>query len=270
MRHRLVVAIATALAAQAAGADGLADLRACLARLPAHDPVRATVSVEVRPLPDPKAARDAPKQEPVAITVEAAASAGGVTVTAPAELIAAVRDQRRPGRGGKRPVNSLEAPLQEVRFDAVEGRLDAGRGLAAQLADATLLREAPDTYRGDPARLVIVRPASEFDEEARKHVKELKEEVRIWIDGGGCPLASEATMDGKFRFLVFSAEAHLRSRLEYARYGDRLIAVREEREERGSGMGQHSENATTVAVVPHPPEAAAAPAPTPAGRDERR
>ncbi len=268
MRHRLLVAVAAALVARAAGADGLADLRACLVRFPAHDPVRATVTVVVRSFPDPKGGKDAPKAEPATLTVEAAAGAGGITVTASPELLAALQEQRRArGKGGP-AASSFSAALDQVTFDALDARLGAGRTLAARLDGATLVREASGSFGGAPARLVVLRPAPELDEGARKHVKISKEELRVWLDGGGCPLGSEAISEGKFRFLVLTAEFSMRLRTEFALYGDRLIAVRQESETSGSGMGEHSREITTVTVVPRPPEATVAA--SPGGRDERR
>ncbi len=262
MRRLMVLAALAVFGAPAVRADGLAELRACLAGLAAHDPIRATVTVEVRPLADPKA-KDRAKQEPVAIAVEAAAGADGITVEAPAGLLVAVREARHARRAGGGAPATLDAALAEVRFDALEGRLDAGRALAASLDGAAFLAEAPDTFRGDSVRLLTLRPASEFDDEARKHIKRLKEELRVWLAGDGCPLASEAIIEGQARFLVVSAEFHVRSRTEFARTGDRLFAAREEREVSGEGMGQHDRDATTVTVVPHPGgDAAPTPAPT--------
>ena len=268
MRRRLLVAIGAAFVARAAGADGLEDLRACLARLPAHDAVRATVTVVVRSLPGPKAAKDAPKQEPATVTVEVAAGAGGITVSASPELLAALQERRRTRGEGGPAAGSFSAALDQVTFDALDARLCAGRTLAARLAGATLVREGSDSFGGAQVRLVVLRPTPELDEGARKHVRITKEELRVWLDGGGCPLGSEAISEGKFRFLVLTAEFSMRLRTEFALAGDRLIAVRQESETAGSGMGEHSRDITTVTVVPRRPEATAAP--TPGGRDERR
>lgn len=254
MRRWVPFAVLAALVVASASADGLADARACLATLAARDPVRATVTVEVRPLPDPKATKDARKREPASLAVEAAEIGGAITVTAPAELVAALRAEASARNGGKQPADSLKAALDEVRVDALAGRLDAGAAIASRLAGATLVSERPDTSHGAGARLLLLRPPSSFTEEDRKHAKSLKEELRVWIGGDGCPLASESTSEGKFRFMVFSAEFSVRSSIEYTRVGDRLIAAREEREVNGEGMGQHSRSATTVTVAPHPRE----------------
>ena len=261
MRQVAPALVVSLLGAAAVRADGLADLRACLATLAARDPIRATVTVEVRPLPDPKAAKDAAKPEPVRITVEASAGDGAVTVTAPPELLAALRKEGEERREGKRTGSPLRSALDDARVDALASILDAGGALAERLAGATAVRESADSFRGAAARLLVLKPVSELDEEARKHVKNLKEELLVWVGADGCPLATERTSEGKFRFMVISAEFRMRSHREYARLGDRLVVTREEAEANGEGMGEQSRDAVTVTVVPHPPDRAAAPHP---------
>lgn len=253
--------LAAALATPAARADTLGDVRTFLASLTARDPVRAAVKIEVRSASGEKDAKAAPQPETATVTVEASAGSDGLTLNASPELLAALRKGKHAPGGSKQAARSLDAPLREARLEAFEALLDGGRALAAGISDATLVREAPDTFGGAPAHLVVLRLDPQLSDEDRKHVKEMTMEARIWLDAGSCPLASEIVMDTKFRIFLLSADVHERVWREYIRLGDRLVTAREVREERSSGMGQHSQSTVTITVTPYTPRTAAGPTP---------
>ncbi len=253
--------LAAVLATPAARADTLGDMRTFLASLTARDPVRAAVKIEVRSTSGEKDAKAAPQPETATVTVEASAGSDGLTLNASPELLVALREGKHAPGGSKQAARSLDAPLREVRLEAFEALLDGGRALAAEISDATLVREAPDTFGGAPAHLVVLRLDPQLSDEDRKHVKDMTMEARIWLDAGSCPLASEIVMDTKFRIFLLSADVHERAWREYIRLGDRLVTAREVREERSSGMGQHSQSTVTITVIPHTSGTTAGPAP---------
>ena len=53
-------------------------------------------------------------------------------------------------------------------------------------------------------------------------------------------MAAERTISVKASFMLMSFEHNQTEKWEYARSGDRLIAVRYEENEKSGGMGQHS------------------------------
>ena len=266
VRRFTMAVLATALATQAARADALGDLRTFLASLAASEPVRAAVRIEVRTVSGEKDAKAAPQTDTETVTVEASAGPAGLALIASPSLLAAQREAKVAPQGSTHRVRSLEAPPGEAGLEALDALLDAGRALGSEISGATLLRESTDAFGGHSTRLVVLRLDPHLSEEDRKHVKEMTTEARIWLDGGGCPLGSEIVTDAKVRIFLLRAEGHERARREYVRLGDRLVTTREEREERSSGLGQHSQSTVTITVTPGAPGGADGSAPVaPAG-----
>lgn len=278
MRLRPPFLLVALLATATVDADGLADMRACMAKLAARDPIRATVTIAVRKAPGEKDAKTAGERPPASVAVEAAAGPDGLTITVPPALLAALREQK-PNTGGKKSARAVDESLREVRPDMLDGRLDAGRVLLSGLSDATLVSDVQSTYQGAPARLLTLRLDPGLSEEDRKHVKQMTAEMKIWLDPDACPRASETTIEMKARFMLIGVEAHQRKRQEFARVGDRLVMIADESEERSSGLGQNEGRTVTITVAPHgaaSPAAAPAkvttetPVPTPTGQPASR
>lgn len=145
-----------------------------------------------------------------------------------------------------------EAQLKAANPDAETPNLDslsALTGLSAtaylsqsdhllqQLKTATMLEDKPDSYQGNPARLVVFKldPAVGADEKSM--VKDRKETLKVWLDGHGVPMATEhavAIKASKF-LLSFTANNHQTRKLVVR--GNRLVVSNETQENNGSGMG---------------------------------
>jgi hypothetical protein len=95
MSRILVLAVASVLAAAAAGANAVAGLQARLAPLVAHTPAAATVTVVIESLPQ-AAGKGTVAGRITRAAVEVAVSETGLSVTAPPELLGRLREISRP------------------------------------------------------------------------------------------------------------------------------------------------------------------------------
>lgn len=148
-------------------------------------------------------------------------------------------EAKTPARDGIAELNALD----------LARRLDVAAELRDLLANAQLLEDRADALDGAPARLLVLKLEPALAARDRKYVKEMEATARIWLGADGVPLAAERVVKASGRaFLVITFENEDKETYRFARAGDRLVAVRTERERRGQGAGEKGERRSTTTL----------------------
>lgn len=246
--RRLALAL-TLAATPLAHADGLADLKAALARLQAQTPLKATLDVKTTQRQG-EGADAHEKQGQASIALEDG-SRGLQVLYAKDTLARMDAESRQLARDSKAKTPTVLAL----------GKLDAGDILPMASATGSLLRgleenvfkaEKPDTWNGKPARVLTFSvPVDKVPEQQRKYVKQFDSTVSIWIAADGTPLASETHTSVKGRaFVVVSFEALDDRSNTYAVVGDRLLTLRSETHTSSSGAGERGDERVVKTLSP--------------------
>ena len=249
---------AAVLAASAAHADGLSELKAALARLQAQTPLKATLDVKtVERRGDGADAFDKVGQASVGLEDGArglqVSYAKDTLARMDAESRQLVRDSK-----AKTPTVWALAKLDSTEFVPMAS---AAPALARNLEESVFKSEKVDAWGGKPARLLTFTvPMSRLPEQQRKYVKEFDGTLSVWIAADGTPLASESRAAVKGRaFVVVSFEAVDETSSTYAVLGDRLVTLHSENHVSSSGAGEHGEQRMTKTLQPQVDPLAARP-----------
>ncbi|HEV7516180.1 MAG TPA: hypothetical protein VGR07_07755 [Thermoanaerobaculia bacterium] len=228
-----------------AHADGLAEVRAALGRLNGRDPIRAAVEVQIftETKEDGK-----PRPEQGKGTVRVEDGPEGLKVTYSNALLERAAQEARLHRADPERTTPTEAVLREINGLDLAQSLSFAGPLALRVERATVLEERPEALAGRPAKLVVLKVEPSLPEAERKHVKESKLTLKLWLGPDGVPLAAESIMQIKagFLFLVFTTEN--RERWDLARVGNRLVVTRRHQETSGAGLGQEFKRRVTEVV----------------------
>jgi len=247
--RRTILASSLALAATFAHADGLADLKAALARLQAQTPLKATVEAKT----DDRQGEGADaldKQGQASVGVDDGAR--GLQVSYARDTLARVdAETRQLARDPKAKTPTVWA-LARLDSSDLLPMLSAASILSRKLDESQFKAEKADTWSGRPARLLTFTvPLSKLPEQQRKYVKEFDATLSIWIGADGTPLASATSTSVKGRaFVVVSFQALDESSATYGVVGDRLMTLRSEEHTTSSGAGEHGEQRVVRTLQP--------------------
>ena len=252
MRHPALatcLTLAALVAAPAARADGLSDLKAALARLQAQTPLKATLDVKTTEKHG-DGADAVEKQGQASIGLED--SARGLQVLYAKDTLARMDAESRA---------LVRDPKAKTPTVWAIGKLDSGEvlpmasaapGLSRSLDEAVFKAEKADSWSGRPARLLTFTvPVSKVPEQQRKYIKEFDSTLSIWIGADGTPLASATVTNVKGRaFVVVSFEALDENNSTYGVVGDRLMTLRSENHSSSSGAGERGEQRLVKTLQP--------------------
>ena len=219
-------------------ADGLADLRAALQRLPATQAVKAAADCQ-------SWSRNGKGDKAKVVQGRAQARvedgpAGLKLGWDKAELDRVEAASKAKDKGPRQAMETLNA-------EKAKDLLDAAQELMGDLDEASVQEDRMDAWQGRPARLLVMKlDAKDMDEDDRKHLKSFSRTLKVWMDGQGAPLAASEQLDMKLSVLFIGVEMHHADTRAFARSGDRLITVHEESQDSGSGAGQSGEQKTVI------------------------
>ncbi len=246
---RSLLLVATLLAASAAQADGLADLKAALARLQAQTPLRATLDVKTTEKHG-EGADAVEKLGQASIGLEDGAR--GLQVIYAKDTLARMDAESRQLVHDAKARTPTVWALARLDSSQVVPMTSAAPTLARSLDESVFKSEKADTWGGKPARLLTFTvPLTTLPEQQRKYVKEFDGTLAVWIGADGTPLASEtrATVKGR-AFIVVSFEAVDENSSTYAVVGDRLLTLRSESHVSSSGAGERGEQRVVKTLQP--------------------
>lgn len=238
---------AVLLAASAAHADAVADLRAALAKLPADRPLTATLDARSTTHGDGQA-----RPAQAAVRVGVASDAAGLHLTFPPALLRRVSDEAAAHARDKTrptPVNDL---LDKLTVANVQPMADFAPELRHLLDGATLSGQREDTHAGKPARLLVFDVPISPSAQKQMTVKRYLGRLEVWLGAGGIPVAARETVDVHGRKLLISIDFNTVSSYELRVIGTRLVAVSRHVEESHAvfGHGGGSTIDATLAPVP--------------------
>ena len=238
----LVVAAAL-LACGAARADGVADLRGALARLPGTTPLKATVDAhDWRRTGDGKDAEE--HQGSVSLGLEDGPR--GLSPIYGRDLLARSDAEQRAAVKDKKAGKPIESTLGQLGLPELHAMASAAPWLSRQVDEAVFKSEAADTLDGKAARrLVFETGIDSLSEGDRKYAKEFKSVLTVWIGADGTPLASTRRVDlSGSAFIVVKFEMHDEENRAFAVVGDRLVETRNDEKGSAKGAGNDTEYRT--------------------------
>ena len=249
MIARMAALAGALLCAGAARADGLADLKAALARLQARTPLKATL--DVRTVERRGEGADAfEKLGQASVSLEDGAR--GLQVLYAKDTLARMDTESRQRVHDPKAKTPTVWALAKLDSNEVVPMTSSASALSRSMDESVFKSEKADTWGGQPARLLTFTvPLSKLPEQQRKYVKEFDGTLSIWIGADGTPLASETHASVKGRaFIVVSFEAVDDSSSTYAVVGDRLQTLRSESRMSSSGAGEHGEQRIVKTLLP--------------------
>jgi hypothetical protein len=223
----------------AIAADALTDLRATLNQFTATAAARGVFEVESTSTDtdDPQASQG---KANVGFEIDDA----GLRVIYPkATLVQASQEARAEASDPERQT-PVRSGVGRVRALQLADLLNASSMLMTELISAQLIETKTVMYRGRPSRLVSFKLSPKMSKAESKHIKKIDSTLLVWLADDGVPIGAERALTIKASFMLLSFDHTQTEKWEYARSGDRLIAVRYEEDEKSGGMGQH--NATHV------------------------
>ncbi len=243
LRFALALLLAVPLAA-----DPLGDVRVALGKLTAGQPIRATYEVQ-------QSVSNAGKFDNNAFTgkavVELEGGGGDFRVVFPRPLLDQIsREQETLMQDVNRPTPTVSALSQ---IDPVEtaNAIDFAPTLLRMLHGAKVVSDASSTFQGKPARAMVLRLADRVEKENAGRVKISENRLTLWLGADLIPVGAEHLLNAKFSFLIFKGESKQKKSWYFAQVADRLVRVRHESTESGSGMGQKSHETVVATVKVH-------------------
>lgn len=225
-------------------ADGFSDLKTALARLTAHDPIKARAQLQLSNRDDNGGE---PKLNESSATAEVEAGPEGLRIFWTREQVQSAAAEL----AAKNPKTSVRRAMGALSATRLLDYLDGAPNLLRQLDGAELTGEKNVTWQGRPTRLLSFKLNPPMSERQRSHIKELDAAAQIWIDRDGFPLAAESHVNLKGRaLLVISFESSTKEEFRFAHVGDRLLVIHYVRENSSSGGGEGGGQKTIVTLTP--------------------
>jgi len=229
-----------------ARADVLGDLRVTLQHLQSDQTLRARVEIKIR---RSSGESGNPKQSTGDSSLIVESGGHGLRMSWSAEQIQQSRQAAAEKRAHPDAPTSNVATLTALEADAALDLLDAAEPLRQTLEGAALLEDKPDTYKGNPAQLLVIRLDLRLEEEGRKALKESDAILKLWLNSTGEPIGMNRDLHARFSKYFLSYRIHDEQVREFQVAGGRLIVTRSQHDNSGSGLGHSEESHTTTKVT---------------------
>jgi hypothetical protein len=227
-------------------ADGLTDVRAVLQKLQSDQSIRARVEIKTR---RSGGESNKQKQSEGVSSVIVESGLDGLKLSWSPDQIKQSRKAVWAETANPDAPKSDIATLRALEAGQALNLLDAADPLRRGLERARLLEDKADTYKGKPARLLVIRIDLGLDEEGRKALKSSEAIEKLWLDGDGVPVAMDRNIDAKFSKFLIGYKVHEHETREFQRAAGRLVATSVTKESSGSGLGHSEESHSTTNVT---------------------
>lgn len=250
MSHRLLVPaawLALLLAAPRVYADGLADLRAALARPQGSAVIRGLFKAETTSRQGEAAEAEEDRGQ---AQVQFEEGPQGLRLLFSRDTLQRAEQEERNRQRDPKARTPTLGGLKALEVNELRGMLSPTAALLALLDEATPKGEVPDAWNGQPARrLSFELGLGRLRERDRKYIKKYEGTLDIWVGPEGWPLALRQQTQASGRaFLVVSFEMRSREEQVFVVVGERLVVVRRESQGSGAGAGEKGENRTVREV----------------------
>ena len=232
--------LAGACLAPAARADGLADLRAALARLSGHAPLKATVEVHGWR----RSGEGADLQERQAsVTLGLEDGPRGLQPVYGRELFARLDAEARAAIKDRKAAKPVSEVLEHTNVEELRLLASAAPAIARDVDESAFKGESADTLDGRPVRkLVFERGIDTLADGDRKYAREFESVLTLWIAPDGTPLASRRHLQLAGRaFVVVTFQQRDDDDRSYAVLGDRLVTMRHDEKGHAQGAGENQD-----------------------------
>ena len=245
---RFFLLTSLAIAAGAAHADGLSDLKTALQSLSGQQAIKATITAKTqhRQGEGPEATTDVG-----AASLAVEDSAQGLQLQFAPDMLARLQAEKQARESDALAKTPTSQGLGALGYAEIRAMTSAADSLKGELARATFKNEVTDTWNGRPARLLnFDLGPGKLRAQDQKYIKKTEGSLQIWIAADGTPLESRSQMKLSGRALmVISFETILNAKVIYQRQGDRLIATRRESQNSASGAGEKGEDKNELSLV---------------------
>ena len=224
-----------------AQADGLSDLRAALTRLPGQVPLKAVV--EAKTWTRQGEGKELEETNGLA-SVSIDDGARGLQVLYSKDMLSRLEVEEQAKEKNPKIKTPTLSAFKEFNSTELRPMISASGSMLRALEKYVFKSEKVENYNGKPARLLnFDLPLEKLPEDIRKYVKKFEGSMDIWIAADGTPLASRSHMNMSGRaYVVVSFEQKNENESVYSLAGDRLLTVRKETKNVGSGMGDKGES----------------------------
>jgi len=245
MRTHILAPLVASLLALPLSADAVSDVRGALAGLKAMEPIRGTYELERNGTSAGKLDNDKYGGK---VTVDVEGGPAGFQLIFPQNLLDQVEKEQHAEVRNKK--TKAQTALALGAIDALETSqaIDFAPVLLRLIEGAKVLSDSTGTWQGKPARAVVLRVVDRLDDDDAKRMKVLENKLTLWLGTDNVPLAAEHVSNAKLSFLIFRWEFKEKKSWHLARVTDRLVRLRYEEHQSGSGMGQKTSE-TTVATL---------------------
>ena len=231
----------------ARAADPLAELRTKLGTLKSEQSSRATISAKkVSNSNDEGEA----KQQTQEVTVGAEIGPRGLTLTWTRPQVEAARQAARKKAANPDATSEKGVGLGILDAEQAAELLDYAEALRIELEGAKLIADRLENRNGKPTRVLVVEPRLSLSTSERKSLKSSEDELKVWLDSDGAPIATERKAHYKFSKFLISFEVQLHEIRSLARLGGRLVVLQSSSEQTGAGLGRKGTTQEIVRVTP--------------------
>lgn len=227
-----------------AHADGLADLKAALGRLQGQAPIKATV--EFKTWSKHGEGKDLDESSGLAsIAIED--NSRGMQILYSRDVLSRMEAEERAKEKDQKAKTPTLTALRELNSSELRGMTNASNALSLSLEKLVFKGERAENWNGKPARVLSFEAS--LDKQAdkdKKYVKKFEGTTEIWIAADGTPLASRSRLNMSGRaLLVISFDMVNNEDHVFSQVGDRLVTLRKESYNSGSGAGEKGEGRIT-------------------------
>jgi len=226
--------------------DTTSDLRTTLRRFAGKEAVRASVDLQVKN--ESKDESTAPSRQG-RVTVILEEDSSGFRITYPRNVIAIASQEagaKQLDAEKQTPTRTAIAAVNELEMI---DSLNVAELFLRDLEGARLLSEVQSSYSGRPARLLRFQLKAAIGKAEKRRIKAADLFLSLWLGADGVPVGAEKTSRYKASFLVVSVENIRKETWQLSQYRDRLIASRQNEENRASGLGQNFTNKTAIVIT---------------------
>ncbi|MEA2491467.1 MAG: hypothetical protein QOH21_3259, partial [Acidobacteriota bacterium] len=142
--------------------------------------------------------------------------------------------------------------LRQVDPVAAAEAIDYAHVLLRLLEGAKVVEEKAGAWQGKPARTVVFRLLDrKEDDDGPGKVTISENRLTLLLTPDHVPVGGEHVFNMKVSFLIFHGELKQKKNWQFGHIGDRLVRLREEEQQSGSGMGQKTNDHTIATVKVH-------------------
>ena len=167
----------------------------------------------------------------------------GLHITFPRAFLERAELESRAHTSDPRKTTPTRAALDETQATDVADAVDFARPFLRLIEIAAKVSESRGVREGRPVRIVVLKLTRKLLPEATSifSVKFTEDQMTVWLGDDNIPLAAERIQRGSAGFMFIKGSMMNRSSWTFARYADRLVALRSDVSYAGSGFGQKGE-----------------------------